>query len=89
MDDVQLVDGIGPKGARALRQAGLGTLTAFAEASDADRKAALEGINAVEKAETEDWVGQAKDMIAGGAPRAKVDREYAARLLAKRAKEGK
>lgn len=89
VDDVQLVDGIGPKGARALRQAGLGTLTAFAEASEADRKAALEGINAVEKAETEDWVGQAKDMIAGGAPRAKVDREYAARLLAKRAKEGK
>lgn len=89
VDDVQLVDGIGPKGARALRQAGLGMLTAFAEASEADRKAALEGINAVEKAETEDWVGQARDMIAGGAPRAKVDREYAARLLAKRAKGGK
>lgn len=89
IDDVQLVDGIGPKAARELRREGLGTLTAYAGATDADRAAALEKLGVTERAEREDWLGQAKAMIAGEPPRAKVDRDYAARLLAKRAKEGK
>lgn len=89
VDDVQLIDGIGPKVARALKAEKVGTLTAFAALSAADRKALLEKIGKAEKAETEDWLGQAKEMIAGEPPRAKVDKEYAARLLAKRAKDGK
>ena len=89
VDDIQLVDGIGPKGAKALRQAKAGTLTAFVAMSDADRAAVLEKMGATDKAAREDWVGQAKEMIAGGAPRAKVDKEYAARQLAKRKKGAK
>lgn len=89
VDDIQLIDGIGPKVARELRQLGLGSLTAFAEASDADRQAALEKLGQVDRAAREDWLEQAKEMIAGNPPRAKVDREYAARQLARRAKEGK
>lgn len=89
IDDVQLVDGIGPKGARALRQNKVGTLTAFSGLKEADRKALLEKLGFTEKATSEDWLGQCKEMIAGEPPRAKVDKDYAARLLAKRAKEGK
>ncbi len=89
IDDVQLVDGIGPKGARHLRQNKVGTLTAFVALKDADRKALLEKLGKTEKAEREDWLGQCKEMIAGEPPRAKVDKDYAARILAKRIKEGK
>ena len=87
VDDIQLVDGIGPKVAKALRGAGAGTLTGFVAMNAGERDALLEKLGRKEKAEREDWVGQCKEMIAGGAPRAKVDKEYAARILAKRAKE--
>ena len=89
IDDIQLVDGIGPKTAKALRAVGAGSLTGYVALSDADRKAALEKVSKVEKAEREEWLAQCKEMIAGEAPRSKVDKEYAARLLAKRAKEAK
>jgi len=85
IDDVQLVDGVGPKSARALRNAGLGTLTAMAAA----KPAALKELGLDERAAREEWAAQAKEMIGGAAPRAKVDRAYAARLLAKRAKGAK
>lgn len=85
VDDVQLIDGVGPKAAKELRKAGLGTLTAFAKA----KPDALKDLGLDERAEREEWTAQAKEMIAGGAPRAKVDRDYAARQLAKRAKGAK
>lgn len=86
VDDIVLVDGIGPKAAKGLRSKGLGSLTAYADAKAADLKAVLEELGLAEKADREEWLVQAKEMIAGGAPRAKVDRDYAARQLAKRAK---
>ncbi len=89
VDDIQLIDGIGPKVARELRQRGLGSLTAFVDAPEADRQGTLEKLGQVDRAAREDWLEQAKEMIAGNPPRAKVDREYAARQLARRAKEGK
>ena len=89
IDDIQLVDGIGPKTAKELRAVGAGTLTGYVALSDADRTAVLEKVNKVEKADREEWLEQCKEMIAGEAPRSKVDKEYAARLLAKRAKEAK
>lgn len=89
IDDIQLVDGIGPKTAKELRAAKAGTLTGYVAMSDADRAAVLEKLGKTDKAISEDWLGQCKEMIAGHAPRAKVDKEYAARLLSKRAKDGK
>lgn len=89
IDDVQLVDGVGPKTAKALRAAKAGTLTGYVAMSEADRNAVLEKLNKSDKAKSEDWLGQCKEMIAGEPPRAKVDKEYATRLLAKRAKEAK
>lgn len=87
IDDIQLVDGIGPKIAKEFRQVGAGTLTGYVAMSDGDRDALLEKLNRKDKAEREDWLGQCKEMIDGQPPRSKVDKEYAARLLAKRAKE--
>ncbi len=89
VDDIQLVDGIGPKAARALRREGVGTLTAFAGTGDGERAAVLERLGVTERAAREDWLGQARAMIAGEPPQARVDRDYAARLLARRAREGK
>lgn len=89
VDDIQLIDGVGPKSAKELRKAGLGSLTAMAEAKAADLKKTLDGLGLSDRADREEWVAQAKEMIGGSAPRAKVDRDYAARILAKRAKEGK
>ena len=86
IDDIQLVDGIGSKSARELRKEGFGTLTSFVEK---DPSAALEKLGLAERATREEWVAQCKEMIAGEPPRSKVDKEYAARQLAKRAKEGK
>ncbi len=86
IDDIQLVDGIGPKSARELRKEGFGTLTSFVEN---DPAAVLEKLGLTARAEREEWVAQCKEMIAGEPPRSKVDKEYAARILAKRAKEGK
>ncbi|MEL7128659.1 MAG: 50S ribosomal protein L4, partial [Pseudomonadota bacterium] len=74
---------------KALKAEKVGTLTAYAALSDADRAALLEKLGKADKAASEDWLGQAKEMIAGEPPRAKVDQAYAARLLAKRAKDGK
>lgn len=85
VDDVQLIDGVGPKAAKALRKAGLGSLTAIAKAK-AD---ALKDLGFDERASREEWVAQAKEMIGGAAPLAKVDRDFAARQLAKRAKGAK
>lgn len=89
VDDIVLVDGIGPKAAKALRKEGLGTLTAYAGAKKSDLDAILEKTSLTAKAEREEWLAQAKEMIGGAAPRSKVDKEYAARQLAKRAKGAK
>ena len=76
-----LVDGIGPKAEEALKDKGMGTLSGFVNASDEDRAAVLEELGMTEKAENEDWVGQAKDILAGGEPQAQVDKDLLKKLL--------
>lgn len=80
-DTIVLVDGIGPKIEEQLKEKGAGSLSAFVAMSDDDRKALLEELEVAEKAETEDWLGQAKDILAGGEPRAQVDKDLLAKLL--------
>lgn len=80
-DTIVLVDGIGPKTEEQLKEKGAGTLSAFVALSDDDRKALLEELGVAEDAETEDWLGQAKDILAGGEPRADVDKKLLAKLL--------
>ena len=80
-DTIVLVDGIGPKAEEALKEKGAGTLSGFVALSDEDRAAILEDLGVTEKAANEDWVGQAKDILAGGEPQADVDKKLLKKLL--------
>ncbi len=80
-DNIVLVDGIGPKTEEALKEKGAGTLSGFVAMADDERTALLEELGVAEDAANEDWVGQAKDILAGGQPRAKTDQELLAKLL--------
>jgi len=80
-DNIVLVDGIGPKTEENLKEKGLGTLSAFVAMADDARAALLEELGVAEDAASEDWVGQAKDILAGGQPRAKVDQDLLKKLL--------
>lgn len=80
-DNIVLVDGIGPKTEENLKEKGLGTLSAFVAMADDERTALLEELGVADDAATEDWVGQAKDILAGGQPRAKVDQDLLKKLL--------
>ena len=80
-DNIVLVDGIGPKTEENLKEKGLGTLSAFVAMADDERTAVLEELGVAEDAASEDWVGQAKDILAGGQPRAKVDQDLLKKLL--------
>lgn len=80
-DNIVLVDGIGPKTEEALKEKGLGTLSGFVAMAEADRTALLEELGVAEDAVKEDWVGQAKDILAGGEPQADVDKKLLKKLL--------
>ncbi|GAB5459726.1 MAG: hypothetical protein Hens3KO_27560 [Henriciella sp.] len=80
-DNIVLVDGIGPKTEEALKEKGAGTLSGFVAMSEDDRTALLEELGVAEDAASEDWVGQAKDILAGGEPRADVDKKLLKKLL--------
>jgi large subunit ribosomal protein L19 len=76
-DDVSLIAGVGPKIKDALHKEGITSLNQIAEMSDEaifalDEKLGLKG-----KTKREDWVEQAKELVAGKAPRAKTDQARA------------
>lgn len=87
VDDIVLVDGIGAQSAKVLTKAGYATLSSIAGLSEADAAKVFEEAGYGPRAAREDWYGQAKEMVAGKPPRAKVDQRYAAQVIAKRAKE--
>ncbi len=77
-DDVSLIGGIGPKIKEQLAAEGITSLKQIAEMDDAaifalDEKLGLKG-----KTKREEWVTQAKELVAGKAPRAKTDQKKAA-----------
>ena len=80
VDNIVLIDGIGEKTAEQLTEKGVATLTALVEMSEDDRKAMFEELSVAEKAENEEWVAQAQEMIDGKPPRAKVDQDLARKL---------
>ena len=72
-DDVSLIGGIGPKIQKQLHEAGITSLTQIAAMTDEaifelDEKLGLKG-----RTKREEWVEQAKELLAGKAPRAKTD----------------
>ncbi len=79
VDDVSLIEGVGPKLTKALAAEGITTLSQIAALTAGalaklDTKLALKG-----RATREEWVTQAKELLAGQAPRAKVDQAKAAK----------
>ena len=80
--DVSLIDGIGPKIAADLAKAGMKTLQNIADLSPKalealDTKLGLKG-----RSLRDEWIAQAKELIAGKAPRAKVDQAKVAKVKA-------
>jgi large subunit ribosomal protein L21 len=78
-DDVSLIDGVGPKITKQLAGEGIVALSQIAVLSSEalaalDTKLGLKGRTA-----REEWIVQAKELLAGKAPRAKVDQAKAAK----------
>ena len=82
-DDLSLLSGVGPVLEKKLREAGITTFRQIAEltperAKELDAQLKLGG-----RIEREEWIEQAKELMAGKAPRAKVDQKKAARKAKK------
>jgi large subunit ribosomal protein L19 len=77
-DDVSLIAGIGPKIKDALHKEGITTLAQIAAMDDATIFALDEKLGLKGKSKKEEWVTQAKELVAGMAPRAKIDQKKAA-----------
>jgi len=78
-DDISLIGGVGPTLKKKLEGAGYGTLASIAALS-ADDVARLDAdLKLGGRIERDEWVEQAKELIAGKPPRAKTDKEAAAK----------
>jgi predicted flap endonuclease-1-like 5' DNA nuclease len=78
-DDISLIDGIGPKITKQLAAEGITTFAHLAALSEKamaalDQKLGLKGRSA-----RDEWTTQAKELLAGQAPRAKIDQAKASK----------
>jgi large subunit ribosomal protein L21 len=76
-DDVSLIGGVGPKLKEKLAEYGVTTLKQIAAMSGADVAKMDEALELHGRATRDEWVEQAKELLAGKAPRAKTDRARA------------
>ncbi len=76
-DDVSLIGGVGPKLKEKLEGYGVTSLKQIAEMSAADVQKMDEALELHGRAERDEWVEQAKELVAGKPPRAKTDRARA------------
>jgi len=72
-DDVELIGGVGPALKKKLAESGVTTLTQVAAMSAADMAKLDEDLKLGGRTEREEWVEQAKELLAGKPARAKVD----------------
>ena len=77
-DDVELIGGIGPTIGKRLKEHGVTTWKQVAAWTDADIAKWDAELNLRGRIQREEWVEQAKDLVAGKPPRAKVDQARAA-----------
>ena len=84
VDDIQLIDGIGPKTAKALIADGTTKLSQVARMSNANLTKLAAKVGAAGQHELQEWKLQAREMMAGQPPRAKVDRDRLAKLQKKK-----
>ncbi len=80
VDAIVLVDGIGPKGEEALAEAGITKLTQLVAMSADEITALEEKIGKPGVVAKQEWIEQAKEMIAGEEPRSQVDKDLAAKM---------
>jgi large subunit ribosomal protein L21 len=76
-DDVSLIGGVGPVLKKKLAEYGVTSLKEIATMSDADVAKMDEALDLKGRATRDEWVEQAKELVAGKAPRAKTDRARA------------
>lgn len=79
LTDIALIDGIGPKYKAALEAAGVNSLQVMAELSDAKIAEIEAAADLSGKFASGEWVQQAKEIVSGKPPRAKVDQAAAAK----------
>ena len=72
-DDVELIGGVGPALKKKLADVGVTTLSQIAAMSAADMSKLDEDLKLGSRTEREEWVEQAKELLAGKPARAKVD----------------
>jgi large subunit ribosomal protein L21 len=77
-DDIKLIGGVGPALEKKLNAAGITSLTQIAAWNKADVAKFDEELEFHGRIERDEWVAQAKDLVAGKPPRAKVDQEAVA-----------
>ncbi len=73
-DDVSLIDGVGPVLKKKLEGYGVTSLKQIAVMSDAAVAAMDEALDLKGRSTRDEWIEQAKELVAGKAPRAKTDR---------------
>jgi large subunit ribosomal protein L21 len=76
-DDIKLISGVGPALEKKLAALGVTSLKQIAEFTPADIERIDTELAFKGRIEREEWVEQAKELIAGKPPRAKVDQEAA------------
>lgn len=77
LSDIALIDGIGPVYKEKLEAAGITSLEVIANLSEEKIAELDEALSLGGKIKSGEWIEQAKEMIAGGQPRAKVDQAAA------------
>lgn len=75
VDDVSLISGVGPVLKDKLTEAGITSLKQIATLKKKDIAKLDEDLSLGGRIEREEWVVQAKELLAGKPPRAKVDQE--------------
>lgn len=73
-DDISLIGGIGPKMEQGMRELGYNTFAQIAAMTEADVAKAEEHLKQKGRITREEWVEQAKELLAGKPPRAKSDK---------------
>ncbi len=78
VDDISLISGIGPVLKDKMTEAGFGTLTSISKLKKAEIAKLDEELGLGGRIERDEWVAQAKELLAGKPPRAQVDKDAAA-----------
>ena len=79
IDDIKLIGGVGPALEKKLNGAGITSLKELSKLSAKKLAELDEELKLGGRTEREEWVEQAKELLAGKPPRAKIDQEKAAK----------